>query len=266
MSATPPQPDARPASAVGGDGRRQVSMPIEGMTCATCVSTVRGALERVPGVSGAEVNLATETALVTFSGGVNPLVRAVHAAGYRAGAAEASLGVQGPLDAAGARSLEAALRSADGVVDAVANAAADEASVRFVRGGVALEALRQAAEAAGFTVTALRESGGEDVDRLSRTDEVRRLRGRLAVSAAAAVAIMALMLPYWKWSKRWARWGQPHQVGAGHAGAVLGGAAVLRRSVERAQAPLVRYEHPDRVGDERRLRLQRLRDRLRRDV
>ncbi|MDE2765378.1 MAG: copper-translocating P-type ATPase, partial [Chloroflexota bacterium] len=32
-----------------------------------------------------------------------------------------------------------------------------------------------------------------DVDRLSRTDEIRRLRGRLAVSAAAAVLIMTLM-------------------------------------------------------------------------
>lgn len=191
MSANPRQSSDQP-SAVGG-AQRQVALPIEGMTCATCVTTVRGALERVPGVSGAEVNLASETALVTFSGGVDPLVRAVHSAGYRTGASEAVIGVQGPLDTAGARALEVALRVADGVVDAVANAAADEASVRFVRGGATLEALRQAAEAAGFTVTALRESGGDDLDRLSRTDEIRRLRGRLAVSGAAAVLIMALM-------------------------------------------------------------------------
>lgn len=191
MSANPRQ-SSDPPSAVGGR-QRQVALPIEGMTCATCVTTVRGALERVPGVSGAEVNLASETALVTFSGGVDPLVRAVHSAGYRTGASEAVVGVQGPLDTAGARALEAALRAADGVVDAVANAASDEASVRFVRGGATLEALGQAAEAAGFKVTALRESGGDDLDRLSRTDEIRRLRGRLAVSGAAAVLIMALM-------------------------------------------------------------------------
>ncbi len=191
MSANPRQSSDRPA-AVGG-GQRQVALPIEGMTCATCVTTVRGALERVPGVSGAEVNLASETALVTFSGGVDPLVRAIHSAGYRAAAAEAAISVQGPLDTARARALEAALRAADGVVDAVANAATDEASVRFVRGGATLDALGRAAEAAGFTVTALRESGGDDLDRLSRTDEIRRLRGRLAVSGAAAVLIMALM-------------------------------------------------------------------------
>ena len=192
MSANPRQSTVQ-SSANGGGGRRQVSLPIEGMTCASCVSTVRGALARVPGVSDADVNLATETALVTFSGGVDPLVRAVHSAGYRAGAAEALIGVQGPLDASSARSLEAALRATDGVVDAIANAAADEASVRFVRDGVELESLRRAAEAAGFTVTALRESGGGDENRLSRTDEIRRLRGRLAVSAAAAVLIAALM-------------------------------------------------------------------------
>ncbi|MCE2470245.1 MAG: heavy metal translocating P-type ATPase, partial [Dehalococcoidia bacterium] len=191
MSANPRQTSDQPSAV--GDGQRQVSLPIEGMTCATCVTTVRGALERVPDVNSAEVNLASETALVTFRGRVDPLVRAVHSAGYRTGAAEAAIGVQGPLDAAGARALEAALRAADGVVDAVANAASDEASVRFVRGGATLETLRQAAEAAGFTVTALRDSGADDADRLSRTDEIRRLRGRVAVSAAAAVLVMALM-------------------------------------------------------------------------
>ena len=191
MSANPRQTSDQPSAV--GDGQRQVALPIEGMTCATCVTTVRGALGRVPGVNSAEVNLASETALVTFRGQVDPLVRAVHSAGYRTGAAEAEIGVQGPLDATGARALEAALRAADGIVDAVANAASDEASVRFVRGGATLETLRQAAETAGFTVTALRDSGADDTDRLSRTDEIRRLRGRVAVSAAAAVLVMALM-------------------------------------------------------------------------
>ncbi|NIV39058.1 MAG: hypothetical protein GWN58_59470, partial [Anaerolineae bacterium] len=39
-------------------------LEIEGMTCASCVGRVEKALKAVPGVSEAEVNLATERATV----------------------------------------------------------------------------------------------------------------------------------------------------------------------------------------------------------
>ncbi len=62
----------------------QIRLPIEGMTCASCVARVEKALKAVPGVGGAEVNLATEMATVTLSAGARPqaLVEAVHKAGY----------------------------------------------------------------------------------------------------------------------------------------------------------------------------------------
>ncbi|HEX9185149.1 MAG TPA: heavy metal translocating P-type ATPase [Burkholderiales bacterium] len=62
----------------------QIRLPIEGMTCASCVARVEKALKKVPGVGGAEVNLATETATVTLAAGARPeaLVEAVHKAGY----------------------------------------------------------------------------------------------------------------------------------------------------------------------------------------
>jgi copper chaperone CopZ len=40
----------------------QLSLPIEGMTCASCVAHVEGALKRVPGVSAVSVNLTAEKA------------------------------------------------------------------------------------------------------------------------------------------------------------------------------------------------------------
>jgi copper chaperone CopZ len=47
----------------------QIRLPIEGMTCASCVNRVEKALKAVPGVGSAEVNLATETATVTLAAG-----------------------------------------------------------------------------------------------------------------------------------------------------------------------------------------------------
>jgi Cu+-exporting ATPase len=73
-----------------------VSLSIAGMTCASCAGRVEKALKKVPGVTGASVNLATEKAHVTYvtyvtsHGGVtvDALVAAVRKAGYQAAAAQ----------------------------------------------------------------------------------------------------------------------------------------------------------------------------------
>jgi len=62
-----------------------LTLPVEGMTCASCVARVEKALAGVPGVSGASVNLATEQATVRFDPAhvsVQDLVRAVEESGY----------------------------------------------------------------------------------------------------------------------------------------------------------------------------------------
>jgi len=69
-----------------GVGQRSTTLQIEGMTCASCVARVERALQRVPGVLGATVNLATETATVQALGSVDSatLQAAVQRAGYQA--------------------------------------------------------------------------------------------------------------------------------------------------------------------------------------
>ena len=43
-----------------------VELPVEGMTCASCVGRVERALKKVPGVRDAVVNLATEKASLSL--------------------------------------------------------------------------------------------------------------------------------------------------------------------------------------------------------
>lgn len=64
---------------------------INGMSCASCVSRVQQALQAVPGVSQARVNLAERTALVMGSASAANLVQAVEKAGYGAEAIEDDL-------------------------------------------------------------------------------------------------------------------------------------------------------------------------------
>ncbi|HKU68538.1 MAG TPA: cation-translocating P-type ATPase [Candidatus Baltobacteraceae bacterium] len=65
-------------------------LAVSGMTCASCVAHVGRALRKVPGVSGAQVNLATERAEVTHDPGVgvDALIAAVEGAGYSASRVE----------------------------------------------------------------------------------------------------------------------------------------------------------------------------------
>ncbi len=78
----PPRP--QPLAPVAGD----VTLPIEGMTCASCVRRVEKALTKVPGVTEASVNLATEKAHVVFDpaqANLDLLNAAVEKAGYKVG-------------------------------------------------------------------------------------------------------------------------------------------------------------------------------------
>ncbi len=72
----------------------ELDIGIEGMTCASCVSRVEKALAKVPGVSTATVNLATETARIHFAPAVQmeaKLRRAVRDAGYEPVAANTAI-------------------------------------------------------------------------------------------------------------------------------------------------------------------------------
>ena len=82
----------------------EIVLPIEGMTCASCVNRIERFLSKTPGVAEASVNLATERATVLVDpsvAGRDELVRAVEAAGYDVRAERG--------DAAGATSAAASL-------------------------------------------------------------------------------------------------------------------------------------------------------------
>ena len=71
-----------------------LDLGVGGMTCASCVGRVERALKKVPGVEDASVNLATESARVTFQPGGEieaQIRRAVRNAGYEPRAAEAAV-------------------------------------------------------------------------------------------------------------------------------------------------------------------------------
>lgn len=177
---------------------RRVVLPVEGMTCASCVSTVAKAIERVEGVSDVVVNLAAETASVSFAPGgrrIAAMCEAVGGAGYGVASEAAVLTVPGLNDTASIEAVEERLAGLDGVLAVSGNPVAEQVTVTIVPGAVPVDDLRRAVAAAGFEAASVagKDTVEAELERLSRRDEIRRLRVRAGVSIAIAAAVMALM-------------------------------------------------------------------------
>jgi Cu+-exporting ATPase len=130
-----------------------IELPIEGMTCASCVSRVEKALAKVPGVERASVNLATESASVSASTHVDlaTLRGAVEKAGYSVREDQVSLSIEGMTCASCVSRVEKALRKAPQVTFAEVNLATEKAEVKFVgRADEVLPSLLAAVEKAGY--------------------------------------------------------------------------------------------------------------------
>lgn len=80
-----PQPEALTAAPTQLPAQNEsFHLLINGMSCASCVSRVQNALQQVPGITQARVNLAERSALVTGEASPDVLIKAVQNAGYEA--------------------------------------------------------------------------------------------------------------------------------------------------------------------------------------
>lgn len=140
-----------------------ILLPVEGMTCASCVRRVEKAAASVPGVAESTVNFATETLSVTTAAGfsASALLAAIDKAGYEAKAETLVLEVEDMTCASCVSRVEKALKSVPSVETASVNLATGEAMVKVLGGVQALPALAAAVTKVGYVV---RLSGDADTN------------------------------------------------------------------------------------------------------
>lgn len=171
-----------------------VSLPIEGMTCASCVGRVEKALKAVPGVNKASVNLATERADITFEGApdVAAAVQAVQKAGYAVAESTVELSVTGMTCASCVGRVEKALKAVPGVSNATVNLATERASITAA-GGVPASALIQAVAKAGYEAKPLAaEASDTDAVAERQAAELKSLKRALTVATIFALPVFIL--------------------------------------------------------------------------
>ena len=174
---------------------QQLSLPIDGMTCASCAGRVEKALARVAGVREATVNLATEEATVRADATVDPaaLIAAVEQAGYSSPSRRVSLAIEGMTCASCAGRVEKALRATPGVASAEVNLATEQAEIALtfpVKHGNLLHAVAKA----GYRASVLDADADADADAGSAAAVSSRRAAWLPVALAAALSL-PLLLP-----------------------------------------------------------------------
>ena len=173
---------------------REIDIPVEGMTCASCAGRVEKAIRAVPGVADAAVNLATERARVTFdpaATGPGPVAQAIERAGYVPVAESVDLAIGGMTCASCVARVEKVLGRVPGVLEATVNLATERAQVRGA--GVDPAALVAAVERAGYTARPLAPDAPAAPDD-ARERAVRRELHHLLIAAVLSLPLVLPML------------------------------------------------------------------------
>ncbi|HEY0135973.1 MAG TPA: heavy metal translocating P-type ATPase [Nannocystis sp.] len=189
----------------------QCELPVQGMTCASCVLRVERALKATPGVQDAHVNFVTGRASVSYDPAAatpDALARAIEAAGYEVPRAQesvtAELPIVGMTCASCVRRIETALRAVDGVTEATVNLVTARATVRYEPARTNPGALADAIRGAGYEVPQASAPVSPRVDAGARAEaqaqaeahEQRTMRRDFIVAAALSVPLLVVAMSH----------------------------------------------------------------------
>ena len=169
-----------------------ISLPIEGMTCASCVGRVEAALAKVEGVASVSVNLATERADIRLNRPVDrmALIQAIEKVGYDVPQGTIELAIGGMTCASCVGRVEKALKAVPGVTEAVVNLATERATVRGV---ASVQDLIAAVDKVGYEASPVDTSMQADEEAAEKKDAERaELKRDLTLAAVLALPVFVL--------------------------------------------------------------------------
>ena len=173
---------------------KSISLPVQGMTCASCVSHVETALKELPGVANVVVNLGTNKASLAYDPAratLTDLARAIDDVGYTVPTTEQTLDGTGMTCASCIAHVEGALNELDGVTGAVVNLGLNTARVTYIPGVVSISAMKRAVREAGYEAKERSEGANAlDRERQAREEEIKRQGRNLLIAGLIGLVVM----------------------------------------------------------------------------
>jgi Cu+-exporting ATPase len=172
---------------------QDVTIHIDGMSCAGCVRRAEAALSAVEGVTAVSVNLAGESAQLALadSADLRDAAAALDRAGYPLRRRTAKLRVGTMSCGSCVGRVENALAAVPGVLDVTVNLAAESATVTYADGAVRPAELTGAAAAAGYPAE-LAEAAEAESAAERKDAEARALVRKTLLAAALALPVFLI--------------------------------------------------------------------------
>ena len=191
---------------------KQSKYQINGMTCASCVRHVEKAFEASSGVMSVSVNLATESAIISYEDTLynnDQTVKAVKDAGYEAklildNQKTITMRVEGMTCATCANTIDKEVGAISGVTKVFVNVANDKMTLTYDQSQVKLSDIKKTVHDVGYEVY-LEEELDLSVD--PDTIKMRLAKRRVQFSATITIVMMSLMIvhmfiysiPFYTW-------------------------------------------------------------------
>ena len=179
--------------------KKQLTLPVTGMTCANCVATVERNTKKVSGVSEANVNYASEKVTFAYDPTVlkdpKAVIERIQRAGYDVPTVTVEMPITGMTCANCSATVQRALNKVDGVLEANVNYANEKATVTVAAGAATRADLTAAVRKAGYDVVEAEEDEAlEDAEAAAREAEIRHQWKRLIVGAIFTTPLFILSM------------------------------------------------------------------------
>lgn len=174
---------------------KKIEIAIQGMSCASCASTVEDNLGEETGVLSAQVNLATEKGTIVYDPSlINPhqILKNIKDSGYQPVVEKVSLPIEGMSCASCVEKIEKSVKLLPGVINFSVNLATETAFAEFLPNQTSLPEIKNAVTRAGpYQVI---EAAGTLVDQEKelRQRALKILEKKLIISVVLSIFIVGL--------------------------------------------------------------------------
>lgn len=186
--------------AVAGKESKQTTLQITGMTCAACANRIEKGLNKLEGVSSANVNFALEKASVTYDPGkvgVDKLEETIKKLGYDTAKEVVDFNLEGMTCAACANRIEKGLSKLPGVTNASVNFAMETARVEYSPADISISDMQNKVKQLGYKAVTKQENK-KTVDH--RKQEIKHQKRLLLLSAILSIPLLWSMVAHFSFT------------------------------------------------------------------
>jgi Cu+-exporting ATPase len=178
--------------------KQQTSLPVKGMTCASCVARIEKVLAKLPGIIEVSVNLAAKRADLIFDANnisISNITGAINQAGFQVPPETKELAITGMTCASCVARVEKVLRQSLGVASAHVNLATERASVDLCIGETNIQELIGALVKAGYGAHEVAKGTlAEEREREARETELKSLKRSMLTAIAFTIPLVLVAM------------------------------------------------------------------------